>query len=328
MIGGERAAVLRVVQALHCKFLPLPDSTTVHCSVAREVAEAYRELHRLPVTPPPGIRFYSTALGKAYDVTEDSAAEAILAQALDTVDYPATIEAAYRDGVRLFLEIGPGASCSRMIGVILGDRPHRARSACVPGADAVGTMLRLLAQLAAERVPLNLDALYGEEEEETPAAQAGRSFVMPVGGDAFRVPPLPVGAGRASRARKGRLESCPTPAGETCLRRAIAGRGRWRRRWWRRPLRPTKPTATLTPRSFATTTASRAAPPTTSPFKRHSSKRSSLQGTATRPPNGTATTRRSRPRAVPRIRRRLNRPRTRFRIRRHRRSPDARAAAG
>ena len=187
VIGGERAAVQRVAQKLGCAFLPLPASTTMHCPVAREVAEAYRELHRLPVTPPPSVRFYSTALGKAYDVTEDSAAEAILAQALDTVDYPATIEAAYRDGVRIFIEMGPGASCSRMIGAILGTRPHRARSACVPGADGVGTILRLLAQLAAERVPLNLDALYGEEEE-IELVNSGRSFVMPVGGDAFRVP--------------------------------------------------------------------------------------------------------------------------------------------
>src|SRR5262249_28428565 len=134
--------------------------------------------------------FYATGLAKAYAVTEDSAAEAFLARALDPVDFPATIESAYRDGVRLFVEMGPGASCSRMIGAILEERPHRARSACVPGADAVGTILRLLAQLAAERVPLDLNALYGEEEVEA-SPQPGRSFTMPVGGDPFRVPPPP-----------------------------------------------------------------------------------------------------------------------------------------
>ncbi len=213
VLGGERTAVQRVVQKLGCQFVPLPTSTTVHCAVAREVAEAYRELHRLPVTPS-GVRFYSTALGKSYDLTEDSAAEAILAQALDTVDYPATIEAAYRDGVRIFLEMGPGASCSRMIGAILGARPHRARSACVPGADGVGTILRLLAQLAAERVPLHLDVLYGEEKNESPV-NPGRSFVMPVGGEPFRMPRLP--AGQVSNLPiVGKLETYPTaPASET-----------------------------------------------------------------------------------------------------------------
>jgi acyl transferase domain-containing protein/3-hydroxymyristoyl/3-hydroxydecanoyl-(acyl carrier protein) dehydratase len=209
VIGGDRNAVERVIQRLGCQFLALPDATTVHCAVAREVAEAYRELHRLPVTPPPGVRFYSTALGRAYDINDDSAAEAILAQALDTVDYPATIEATYRDGVRIFLEMGPGSSCSRMIGAILGERPHRARSACTPGADAVGTLLRLLAQLAAELVPLNLDLLYGEEEHE-PAANAARSFVMPVGGEPFRVPPLPPNNGLFPGEERCRESAAPS----------------------------------------------------------------------------------------------------------------------
>ena len=137
MIGGERQAVQRVVERLGCHFLPLPDTATMHCPIAGVVADAYRELHRLPTTPPAGVRFYSAALGRAYELSQDSAAEALLAQALDTVDFPALIESAYADGVRLFVEIGPGASCSRMIPAILGDRPHRARSACPAGTDAV-----------------------------------------------------------------------------------------------------------------------------------------------------------------------------------------------
>ena len=70
------------------------------------------------------LRFYSTALARSFELNPDSAAEAILAQALDTVDFPAVIESAYRDGVRIFLEIGPGASCTRMLDAILGSRQH------------------------------------------------------------------------------------------------------------------------------------------------------------------------------------------------------------
>ncbi len=114
-----------------------------------------------------------------------------MAQALDTVDFPAVIESAYRDGVRLFLEMGPGASCTRMIDAILGDRPHRARSACVAGADGVSLVLRLLAQLIAERVPVDLSPLYVPETTirvEPPAAER-RLLSVPVGGQPFVVPP-------------------------------------------------------------------------------------------------------------------------------------------
>ncbi len=107
VIGGERIGVVEVVRRLGGSLIPLSDPSIVHCPVARVVAEAYRELHRLPTTSPHGVRFYSAALGRSYDVNRDSTAEALLAQALDTVDFPALIDRAYHDGARLFLEVGP-----------------------------------------------------------------------------------------------------------------------------------------------------------------------------------------------------------------------------
>ena len=40
---------------LGCRFFPLHGVTTVHCEVARQVAEPYRDLHLFPTTPPPGV---------------------------------------------------------------------------------------------------------------------------------------------------------------------------------------------------------------------------------------------------------------------------------
>jgi 3-hydroxymyristoyl/3-hydroxydecanoyl-(acyl carrier protein) dehydratase/malonyl CoA-acyl carrier protein transacylase len=189
VLGGEAAAVNRLVRQLGCRFVPLPEvPATVHCPIARVVADAYRELHRLPTTPPPGVRFYSAALGRVYELTQDNAAEAILAQALDTLDFPALVERAYQDGVRLFVEIGPGWSCSRLISAILGHRAHRARSACVPGTDEVSTVLRLLALLSAERVPLDLDSLYAAAPIVVRSAPGERTVNIPIGSAPFNVP--------------------------------------------------------------------------------------------------------------------------------------------
>ena len=135
VIGGDAEGVKRLVAMLGCRFFPLHGVTTVHCEVARQVAQPYRDLHLFPTTPPPGVTFYSGARGSAYEVNRESAADSILAQALDGINFPAVIEAAYRDGVRQFLEMGPGSSCSRMIGRILAGRPHLASSACYPGQD-------------------------------------------------------------------------------------------------------------------------------------------------------------------------------------------------
>jgi len=201
VVGGRRGDVERLVARLGGPFLPLPMVSTVHCEVARQVEAAYRALHLWDTTPPPGLRFYSAAWGRAYSPDRETAAAALVAQATGTVDFPAVVRRAYDDGVRVFLEAGPGASCSRMIRATLGDRPHSARSACVAGEDAVSTVLELLARLVAERVPVDLSTLYGGDARAVPHATgpeeaAARSLLVPVGGRPFAVPAPPPRAPR------------------------------------------------------------------------------------------------------------------------------------
>lgn len=190
VIGGDAKGVKRVVAILGAPFFPLAGVTTVHCEVAREVAEPYRNLHLFPTDPPPGVTYYSGADGGPFEVSRESAADAILAQALEGINYPAVINAAYDAGVRLFLEMGPGASCSRMIGRILDGRPHLARSACAPGLDGEGAILRMLASLVAERVDLDLSSLYLTAPGEINITGPGPVAVIPSGGRSF-CPPAP-----------------------------------------------------------------------------------------------------------------------------------------
>ncbi len=194
VIGGQRGAVEAFVTERRCGFLPLPAVSTVHCAIALEVESDYRQLHCLETTPPADLRFYSGALGRSYAVNRESAAEAILGQAVRTLDFPAVIEQAYADGVRVFVEAGPGGSCSRMIGQILAGRPHFARSACVAGTAGPATILRLAAALFAERVEIDIAALDRHEDKgDTQLLDPGhvREVVrVRIGGSPFRIPPL------------------------------------------------------------------------------------------------------------------------------------------
>jgi 3-hydroxymyristoyl/3-hydroxydecanoyl-(acyl carrier protein) dehydratase len=190
VIGGDSSGVRQVVERLGCRFFPLQGVTTVHCDVAREVDTAYRRLHLFPTTPPAGINFYSGAGCCAYELNRESAADSILAQAVGGINFPATIEQAYDDGVRLFLEMGPGSSCSRMTNRILGERPHLARSICHQGLDPVSGLLRLLAQLVAERVPLDLSPLFAAPPAKLHDTARGTMLRIPRGGMPFQ-PSLP-----------------------------------------------------------------------------------------------------------------------------------------
>jgi acyl transferase domain-containing protein/3-hydroxymyristoyl/3-hydroxydecanoyl-(acyl carrier protein) dehydratase len=130
VVGGERQSVIRLAASLNVIPLIIDGVTLAHCDLAQSVADAYFALHSLPVTPNPSVHFYSTAHGKILDLDSQTAAESITTAVLQTLDYHAIIEKAYSDGVRYFLEMGPGDSCTRLISEILKGRPHWVMSIC------------------------------------------------------------------------------------------------------------------------------------------------------------------------------------------------------
>jgi len=199
VVGGDKASLTELVKQLGCHFFPLYGVTTVHCLVAQPVATPYHDLHLFETTPPEGVTFYSCAKGGSFAPTRESAANAILEQALHGINYPATIEAAYQDGVRLFLEMGPGNSCSRMISRILEGRPHLARSASFAGQEPILTLLRLLGSLIAERIPLDLAPLCTTAPAATVVATEHSPQVrLAIGGKPFN-PPQPPAAKTATQ---------------------------------------------------------------------------------------------------------------------------------
>ena len=175
VIGGTRREVEEVIAAINYAFFELPTVSTVHCSIGRSVEPEYRDLHDVETSEPEGIAFYSGVHARRYAVDRKSAAEAIAAQASGLIDFPALVERAYDDGVRVFVEAGPGGSCSRLISQILGGRPHVACSACRAEGDPLLTMLEVLGRLIAERVPVDLGALYGKQASRDSGAQESPS---------------------------------------------------------------------------------------------------------------------------------------------------------
>ena len=180
VIGGQRQAVNQAVTDLGCHFIPLEGVTTVHCEVTKAVADAYRDLHLFPVSAPKHVDYYSCALGKKYPLTSENAADVILAQALDTIDYPRVIEQLYADGARLFIEVGPGNSCSRMITSILADKPHLARSICARGTSQYGQLLRLLGHCLAEGAAVDLAPLFDNISVDDKKPKAAASALIKV----------------------------------------------------------------------------------------------------------------------------------------------------
>lgn len=202
VIGGLRPDVEAAVRALgRCRSVELEGVASVHCDVVAAVAEPYRALHLFDdVRPPPHVCFYSAHASRSYVPTRDAAADAILAHALHGFDFAATIQRAWDDGVRTFVELGPQASCTRMIQRTLADRPHVAVSASGREPCETAHLLRALAALIAAGAAVDLAPLYGpptgaaavSDAPLRPAAPAqARVVTVPVGHAPSEPPPLP-----------------------------------------------------------------------------------------------------------------------------------------
>jgi PfaB family protein len=231
VIGGRKPFVEAVIQELGCEAIFLDGVITVHCDAATPVVEDYKNLHLFPTTPPENIRFYSCALGRSYTPDRESAAHSILEQALSGFNFTTLIENAYADGVRIFIEMGPHASCTGMIKTILKEKPHLALSACSRGEDDPLTMLKFLGTLATHRVPFDLDVFYGihafaPAADKIHAQPPERLMTLPVGG---KIPspflPKPRVGGRGPENRDQKSEGRNQRAEVGDQRSEVGGQG-------------------------------------------------------------------------------------------------------
>ena len=123
VVAGDAAECAQVVAefgASRCRRLEY--NLAAHVPEVNEFREPWLQIHRREVTRSEGIRFYSGGCDGSYIPDREACAQNILSQCNDTLDFPRIIENAWRDGVRVFVEHGPGGACSSWIREILGDR--------------------------------------------------------------------------------------------------------------------------------------------------------------------------------------------------------------
>lgn len=177
VIGGEANACQRVIVRLGPeRVLPLGYEMAAHCPEVEEIREAWWHLHRRSTRAVPGVRFYTNASNASYYPTAETAADAITGQAIRGIDFAKTIERAWDDGVRIFVEHGPRGSCSGWIRRVLRGKEHLAVSLDVFGRSGVRQLLNATAWLVAAGVDVDARAL--QEALAEGAAPAPKTQAM------------------------------------------------------------------------------------------------------------------------------------------------------
>lgn len=197
VVGGESRAVTAAVERLGAgDALAIDYDLAAHAPELAEVREEWRRLHLRPTTKVPGVRFYSGAERRAYLPTSERAAEAITAQGLGTIDFAGTVERAWADGVRVFVEQGPRGLCTGWIKRVLGEREHVAVTLDAPDGRGLRQLCLAVAELVVAGVPVRADALFAELRRAPKAgtARTGPTLEVPV----LPEPRLPSSLGRSA----------------------------------------------------------------------------------------------------------------------------------
>ncbi|GAB1545025.1 hypothetical protein NUACC21_77010 [Scytonema sp. NUACC21] len=160
VIGGEPQACLRVIQALKCEAFRAPADMVLHCE---PTVSEYRELIKLNTTDVNNVKninFYSSAHYDLLRLDKESLAHSISQGFSQLVDFPRLVHQVYEDGARIFIELGPGNTCSRWISENLQQKEHITMSVNRRGVDDFTAIVRVLAQLLSHRVSMDLSPLY------------------------------------------------------------------------------------------------------------------------------------------------------------------------
>ncbi|VAW38157.1 Enoyl-[acyl-carrier-protein] reductase [FMN], inferred for PFA pathway [hydrothermal vent metagenome] len=178
VIAGDPQSCQRVVQTLNCDTIPVPYNHVLHCDLMQSEWSEFVKLNTIPVQETASVNFYYAANNAASQLTSEAIAQNIASASCQQVDFPALVQRAYDDGVRLFLELGPRAACSWWIRDILHGQPHLSTAVNRRSLDDHTMLIQLLAQLVSHRVPLDLSSLMNTQAAAV--SSQGRSLVRTV----------------------------------------------------------------------------------------------------------------------------------------------------
>ncbi len=162
VIAGNTPDCERVIETLKCHHLRAPFDSVMHCDAMRSEYDEFVKLYTLPVNNVPGIDFYSADKYEPTLLDSESLGHTLARASCSQVDFPRLVNRVYGGGARIFIELGPGGTCSRWIGKILKGKEHVAMTINGNGKTDYDSIVRVVAKLASHRVPVDLSPLHSQ----------------------------------------------------------------------------------------------------------------------------------------------------------------------
>jgi acyl transferase domain-containing protein len=178
----------------------LPVATAFHSSVVAGSVDPFASFLKSQPISVPAKPVYANSTAQRYTGGEDGIRATLASQIASSVRFSEEIETMFADGVRTFIEVGPGAVLTGLVKDTLGDAPHLALSTDKKGANGATAFLQAIGTLAAHGFAVNLAGLFeGSRVEARRVAPKPHAIMLSGANYAKPYPP------------KGGSESLPKP---------------------------------------------------------------------------------------------------------------------
>ncbi|MFD8000719.1 SDR family NAD(P)-dependent oxidoreductase [Streptomyces mirabilis] len=177
VISGPTEDVLTAVERLRAHGLGakrIPVACAFHSPLVAAAGETFAEvLAEVPLAPT-DFPVWSNRTATRYPRDPEEIRAELAAQIGSPVRFADQIEAMYEAGARVFVEAGPGSVLTRLVGAVLGDRPHRTVALEDGRRPGLTGFLAALAQLAVAGADIRTAWLFQDRDAVPADARAPR----------------------------------------------------------------------------------------------------------------------------------------------------------
>ena len=163
VISGDKVACLAIAEKLKCSFIEIPFQNVIHHHFCEQEKEGLLSMHDFELIEQPNVDFYSSITKQKIPFDSKTIAENSTDVCLRHVDLPGTVEALYKEGGRIFVEVGANNTCTSWIKEILKDKEAHAVAVDQKSKLGLTGVLNLIAELSSHGVELDLDCLFQSE---------------------------------------------------------------------------------------------------------------------------------------------------------------------
>lgn len=195
--ADEIAKTRKLCEAENLKARLLPVATAFHSSIVSSAVTPFETVLSKIKFKKPKIVTYANRTAKPYNTPTTKLAAEIASQLANPVRFREIVEAMHKDGVRTFVEVGPGNVLSNLIGHILGDAPHQAVALDHKSVNSCVQFLNSIGELCIAGHALDLAALFADTPPE-PIAEIPSKHAIEISGANYKKP-YPPKLGAAGR---------------------------------------------------------------------------------------------------------------------------------